>query len=207
MQNVAKYKYLFALFDFFLFLGIVGILSSFFDGDHYIVQKFFGLSGTDSVWLLMFLLPTFYFILYFNNLYKLNIVLNRSAHVIVAIKSLLYFLPLFVLFDLIVLRYNFSYTLLTTFSFIVTFILLFYIFRIEVLKRAYLFLKKNGFTRNVLIVGNGGSGELLAAKLSFENPFGINVVGFIDEKIEKGEEIIGGKKVLGRICEINNIRF
>jgi FlaA1/EpsC-like NDP-sugar epimerase len=73
------------------------------------------------------------------------------------------------------------------------------------LKRAYLLLKKNGFTRNVLIVGNGGSGELLAAKLSFENPFGINVVGFIDEKIAKGEEIIGGKKVLGKICEINSV--
>ena len=205
MQNVAKYKYLFALFDFFLYIGIVRILSLYFDGDHYIVQKYFGLPGTDSLWLLIFLLPIFYFILYFNNLYKLNIVLNRSAHVIVAIKSLLYFLPLFVLFDLIVLKYNFSYTLLTTFSFIVTFILLFYIFRIEVLKRAYLLLKKNGFTRNVLIVGNGGSGELLAAKLSFENPFGINVVGFIDEKIAKGEEIIGGKKVLGKICEINSV--
>ena len=31
------------------------------------------------------------------------------------------------------------------------------------------------------------------------------MVGFIDEKIEKGEEIIGGKKVLGKICEINSV--
>ena len=205
MQNVAKYKYLFALFDFFLYIGIIALVSLFFNGDYFLAYKYLGLSNTSSLWFLVFLLPVFYFILYFNNLYKLNVVLNRSAHVIVAVKSLVYFLPLFVLFNLVVLEYDLSHTLLTTLGFILIFVLLFYIFRIEVLKRAFLLLRKNGFTRNVLIVGNGGSGELLAAKLSFENPFGINVVGFIDEKIAKGEEIIGGKKVLGNISEINTV--
>ena len=205
MQNVAKYKYLFALFDFFLYIGIVVLISLFFNGDYFLAHKYLGLHNTSSLWFLVFLLPVFYFILYFNNLYKLNVVLNRSAHVIVAIKSLLYFLPLLILYGLVLLRYNLSHTLLMILGFIVTFILLFYVFRIEVLKRAYLLLRRNGFARNVLIVGNGGSGELLAAKLSFENPFGINVVGFIDEKIEKGEEIIGGKKVLGKISEINTV--
>ena len=205
MQNIAKYKYLFVVVDLFLYIGMIALLSLFFDGGHYVVQRYLGLPGTDTVWLLTFLLPTFYYILYFNNLYKLNIVLNRSAHVIASIKSLLFFLPLLVLFELFVLRYHLSYTFFTTLVFIVIFVLLFYVFRIEVLKRAYLLLRKNGFTRNVLIVGNGGSGELLAAKLSFENPFGINVVGFIDEKIEKGKEIIGGKIVLGNISELNTV--
>ena len=205
MQNVAKYKYFFALVDFFLYISIIALISLFFNGDYFLAYKYLGLSNTSSIWFLVFLLPVFYFILYFNNLYKLNVVLNRSAHVIVAIKSLLYFLPLLILFGLVLLRYNLSHTFLMALGFIVTFILLFYVFRIEVLKRVYLLLRKNGFTRNVLIVGNGGSGELLAAKLSFENPFGINVVGFIDEKIEKGEEIIGGKKVLGKISEINTV--
>ena len=145
MQNVAKYKYLFALVDFFLYISIIALISLFFNGDYFLAYKYLGLSNTSSLWFLVFLLPVFYFILYFNNLYKLNVVLNRSAHVIVAIKSLLYFLPLLILFDLVLLRYNLSHTLLTTLGFTVTFILLFYVFRIEVLKRAYLLLRRNGF--------------------------------------------------------------
>ncbi len=205
MQNVAKYKYFFALFDFLIYILLVSILELIIQKNHIISFEFFGLAGIHSFWLLLFLLPIFYYIFYYNNLYKLNVVLNRSAHTTALIKSLLYFIPFIILFNIIVLEHNINCTLTTTLSCTFALLLGFYFFRVVILKRLYLLLRKSGFTRNVLIVGNGGSGELLAAKLSFENPFGINVVGFIDEKIEKGEEIIGGKKVLGKISELNTV--
>ncbi len=205
MQNVAKYKYFFAVFDFVLYLGTVAIMVVISPPNCLGVNKFLGLSSVSSLWLLVSLMPAFYFIFYFNNLYKLNKVLNRSAHTIDVIKSLMYFLPIVVLFNYFVLHLSVSCLIFSGIFYTIIFLLLFYLFRIELLKRFYLLLKKNGFKRNVLIVGNGGSGELLAAKLDFENSFGINVVGFIDDKIDVGEEIIGGKKVLGKISEISSI--
>ena len=205
MQNVAKYKYLFALFDLFVYILLLDILELLTKSNHKVTIEILGLSSYNSFWLLLFLLPIFYYIFYYNNLYKLNIVLDRSAHTTALIKSLLYFIPFIILFNIIVLNHSIHCTITTTFFCIVTFLSVFYIFRVVVLKRIYLFLRRNGLSRNVLIVGNGGSGELLAAKLSFENPFGINVVGFIDERLKTGEEVIGGKKVLGNITEISEI--
>jgi exopolysaccharide biosynthesis polyprenyl glycosylphosphotransferase len=205
MQNVAKYKYLFALFDLFVYILLLDVLELLTKSNHKVTIGILGLSSYNSFWLLIFLLPIFYYIFYYNNLYKLNIVLDRSAHTTALIKSLLYFIPFIILFNIIVLNHSLHCTITTTFFCIVTFLLVFYIFRVVVLKRIYLFLRRNGLSRNVLIVGNGGSGELLAAKLSFENPFGINVVGFIDERLKTGEEVIGGKKVLGNITEISEI--
>ena len=205
MQNVAKYKYLFALFDLFVYILLLDVLELLTKSNHKVTIGILGLSSYNSFWLLIFLLPIFYYIFYYNNLYKLNIVLDRSAHTTALIKSLLYFIPFIILFNIIVLNHSIHCTITTTFFCIVTFLSVFYIFRVVVLKRIYLFLRRNGLSRNVLIVGNGGSGELLAAKLSFENPFGINVVGFIDERLKTGEEVIGGKKVLGNITEISEI--
>ncbi len=205
MQNVAKYKYLFALFDLLFYILLLDILEFIFQRNHKVTIEFLGIADIHSFWLLIFLLPVFYYIFYYNNLYKLNVVLNRSAHTTALIKSLLYFLPLILIFKIFILNYSIHGSLKTILIFALAFLILFYFCRVVILKNGYLLLTKNGFTRNVLIVGNGGSGELLAAKLSFENPFGINVVGFIDERHNVGEEIIGGKKVIGKITDISEI--
>jgi undecaprenyl-phosphate galactose phosphotransferase len=46
---------------------------------------------------------------------------------------------------------------------------------------------------------------MLATKLTFENPIGINIVGFIDTEIEIGEHVIHGKKVLGNYSHISEL--
>ena len=205
MQNVAKYKYLFALFDLIFYVLLLGILETIFQKNYRVTIEFFGMVDVRSFWLLIFLLPVFYYIFYYNNLYKLNVVLNRSAHTTALIKSLLYLLPLILIFKIFILNHSIHNSLKTVLIFALGFLILFYFCRVVLLKNGYLLLTKNGFTRNVLIVGNGGSGELLAAKLSFENPFGINVIGFIDERHNVGEEIIGGKKVIGKMTDISEI--
>jgi exopolysaccharide biosynthesis polyprenyl glycosylphosphotransferase len=76
---------------------------------------------------------------------------------------------------------------------------------VELLRYLYIKLKNNQFRRNVLIVGDGHSGKLLATKLLFENPIGIEILGFVDDDLEVGEEVVSGKKVLGRISQLSEI--
>jgi len=59
--------------------------------------------------------------------------------------------------------------------------------------------------RNVLIVGGGKAGKLLATKLIFEDSLGINILGFADDNKPLDEEIVGGRLVLGKIDDIPNI--
>ena len=106
MQNVAKYKYLFALFDLLFYILLLDILEFIFQRNHKVTIEFLGIADVHSFWLLIFLLPVFYYIFYYNNLYKLNVVLNRSAHTTALIKSLLYFLPLILIFKIFILNYS-----------------------------------------------------------------------------------------------------
>ena len=61
------------------------------------------------------------------------------------------------------------------------------------------------YPKNVVIVGDGEPGRILATKLFIENPAGINIVGFIDPELETGAPIIYGKMVLGNYFELNEI--
>jgi undecaprenyl-phosphate galactose phosphotransferase len=91
-------------------------------------------------------------------------------------------------------------------GFILIFIFNSYLFRIEYLRRFFLRQNKSKkFTQNVLIVGDGKPGRMLATKLTFENPIGVNIVGFIDSEIGIGEHVIHGKKVLGNYSHINEL--
>jgi exopolysaccharide biosynthesis polyprenyl glycosylphosphotransferase len=65
--------------------------------------------------------------------------------------------------------------------------------------------RNNKITKNIVIVGDGKPGRLLASKLTSENPVGINIVGFIDAEKEIGEDIIDGKKVIGNYSHIKEI--
>jgi len=82
---------------------------------------------------------------------------------------------------------------------------LLYVLRVEVLRRMYLKLKNRHFKKNILIVGNGKPGRLLAAKFAFEDPIGINIVGFVEDSKIAGEEVINGKKILGRVDDIKEL--
>ncbi len=140
-----------------------------------------------------------------NNLYKISLILVRSAHITAVIKSLFYIILItipstFVLFEIEVMKIS-----IIILSFAVTYIFLSYLIRVELLSRIYSILKGKGFRRRVIIVGDGKPGKMLAAKLAFENPIGINIIGFIDEQKQIGEEIINGKRVLGKYNDIQNV--
>jgi exopolysaccharide biosynthesis polyprenyl glycosylphosphotransferase len=204
--KISKYKYIFALTDFLILISSILISS-------YIVQElfeiYFGANYSQPIFSLLFfltLLISLYVVFNLNHLYKTTVILTKSAHLTAVIKSLWYMIFVIIFASLIFIDRDIMKLILLLISFILVFILISYLFRIEYLRR--FFLRQNNskkFTQNVLIVGDGKPGRMLATKLTFENPLGINIVGFIDTEIEIGEHVIHGKKVLGNYSHISEL--
>ena len=64
--------------------------------------------------------------------------------------------------------------------------------RLLLLKPFYLNFTKILNHSNVLIIGGGKMAKLLAEKMLFENFYGVKVVGFLDDNLELGENVLNG---------------
>jgi len=58
---------------------------------------------------------------------------------------------------------------------------------------------------NVVIIGAGKSGRLLAEKLIFENFYGIKIVGFLDDNLKKGDNVFKYIECIGKIDDVSTI--
>jgi len=101
--------------------------------------------------------------------------------------------------------YDIIHPRLIIFSYIFISIPTLYLVRVELLREIFNRLRKNSFRRNVVIVGEGYSGRQLAAKLIFENFAGIEIVGFVDDDKELNEEVVNGKRVIGRLHQLGEV--
>ena len=204
--KISKYNYIFAITDFII------LISSFLISA-YTIQVLFNINFSflysrpiPTLLFFIVILLSLYIVFNLNHLYKTTIILTKSAHLTAVIKSLWYMIFILITASLIFIDTDFMKLMLLMTGFLLIFIFNSYLFRIEYLRR--FFLKQNKskkFTQNVLIVGDGKPGRMLATKLTFENPIGVNIVGFIDTEIEIGEHIIHGKKVLGNYSNINEL--
>jgi len=205
MLQFPKYKYYFAIFDFII-LWLSFIITAFiiYQYNNLDLAEFFNPS-VNSILLFFFYSIVFIFIFQYNGLYKLNIILIRSAHLAAVIQSIFYgFVTVIVISFLIKVNHVFD-SRLSFLVFTITLFSLLYLIRIEILRNLYKKLKNKQFMRNVLIVGGGKAGKLLATKLIFEDSLGINILGFADDNKPLDEEIVGGRLVLGKIDDIPNI--
>ena len=206
VSKISKYKYIFALTDIIILVLSI-IISS------YIVSGLFNIEfGSNyskplsSVLFFITLLISLFIVFNQNHLYKITIILTKSAHLTAVLKSLWYLMFIILFTSLILIDTDFGKLIPLLVSFIIIFIFNAYLFRVEYLRRFFLKLNKSKkFTQNIVIVGDGKPGRMLATKLIFENPIGINIVGFIDTEVEIGEHIIHGKKVLGNYSHIGEI--
>jgi exopolysaccharide biosynthesis polyprenyl glycosylphosphotransferase len=204
--NISKYKYICAITDFIILAASV-IISFFLEKSIFNI-RYISIPGIQlyTVLLSLLLLAALYIIFTLNHLYKTTLILTKSAHLTAILKSLWYLLFVFILIVLILFEWHLINYIFLILFFIIIFIFNSYLFRVEFLRRIFLNLNKNKkFTQNVVIVGDGKPGRMLAAKLTFEDPIGINIVGFIDPEKEIGEHIIHGKKVLGNYSQIGEI--
>jgi len=205
MKRTAKYKFIFGIADVFvIFISFFCSVFVLRQDESLSIYEFF-VQSEAILLLFLFLSVVFTFIFQFNGLYRINIILNRASHIITFIKALYYGALNIVLISFLIKSTDIIDSRLIIFTFILFALPSLYIVRVELLRYLYIKLKNNQFRRNVLIVGDGHSGRLLATKLIFENPIGIEILGFVDDDMEVGEEVASGKKVLGRVSQLSEI--
>jgi undecaprenyl-phosphate galactose phosphotransferase len=203
MTKVPKYKYYFSIADLIL-VSIAFVLSAYFVRYDKSLNLFEFLRLSYSILALFFIASAFFiFIFQVNGLYKINVIFNRAAHLTAIIKSLYYGTLNVVVISHLVKSSELLDSRLIIFVFVVILIPLLYIFRVE-LGRKLLLRYKQQFNSNIVIVGDGTTGKLLATKLLFENPEGINILGFVvNHKIKENK--LNGIEVLGTIDELERI--
>ncbi|MEO8447141.1 MAG: sugar transferase [bacterium] len=199
-----RYKYVFAIFDFTV------IFFSFVLAEHItsdILNKNVIASENEFLKYLTFFVFSIIFIFLFQNnyLYKINILLTRAPHITAIIKSFVFGTLLLILFSFII---KFSLLLSSR-----IFVLCFFIIglagvsslRLLILKPFYMRFTKILNNSNVLIIGAGKSGRLLAEKLLFENFYGIKIMGFLDDKFENGDVVFKEFNCIGKLADLRNI--
>jgi len=205
MKKNYRYKYFFGIADFTILLFSF-LVSIFILRNDNSVNFFEFYSAIPWILLLIITIALIILLIFqYNGLYRLDIILNRSTHFTHILKAIYYsslqiVLLSFILDSSMVLDSR----LLFIFFFLVSIGLLFLI-RVELLKWVFVELSQTSFKRNVVIVGNGKSGKLLATKLLYENPLGLNILGFVDEERRLGDFVVAGKKVLGNLDDLTEI--
>lgn len=210
-MHLPKYKYYLASIDFLI------VLISFYESRFaaFLYRGGSLIPNFESIWhisysfIVLSFIFAFIFVLMFqnNNLYKINVFLTRSAQLTALIKSIFYGVILLIIFSFVA---KFSYivdsrVLVASVAIITTMNLT--LLRVGLLRS--LFLKhatQMPIRRKVAIVGAGESGKLLGAKINFEEIYGLEFIGFIDDKYEPGTNIFAGKKNLGHVDDLEKIK-
>ena len=151
------------------------------------------------------ILPTIaVFIFQYNNLYRINIFLDRTASVARILKSITILMILyaaggfFTKFVLVVpSRLAFFYFVLLLISFLG-------MFRVVLLPIVFEKLSLRGIQRRkLLIVGAGNCAQEFAKEISENQKLGLQIAGFLDDSVPVGTAILNGYKVLGDSSEID----
>lgn len=205
MKKLNLLKILFGFIDLLIIVSSLVIATYFLRKDPSIsfpeFLSFYG-SKTFTVFLLSVILLAVFF---FNGLYRVNILVTRAAHLSLLIKALYYGALYIVLASLFISQSDLIDSRLIIFIFLLCALPAFYLIRVELLRFIFVRANKVGSNLRVVILGDGKAGKMLAAKLMFENPIGIKVIGFVDEDKPVGFPIVGDKKVLGRFNDLDKI--
>ena len=205
MKKIPKYKFYFIVFDF-LILALSFQTTAIFvwktniPSFEYFFKPFF------YIFILFAIVSTiFVFIFQYNSLYKINIILNKASHLTSIVKSLFFGVLSIIVLSFIFKYFEVLYSRLTLFTFSIIYLSYLFLIRVEILRNIFLKLRNKQFKRNFIIVGAEKSGKLLATKIILEDSMGINIIGFIDDNIDTGKEVVANKKVLGSISQIQGI--
>ncbi len=166
--------------------------------------EFIGQSG--FLVFLFFLLSLLYIIVFqYNGLYRINIIITRAAHLAHIMKAIYYGALNIVLISLFIEPADTLHSDLIIFVSVLIVIPALYVFRVEILRYILIRFSSTSFKRNIIIVGDGKAGKMLATKLMYENPIGLNILGFVDDDKVLNEEVVIGKKVIGNLNDLEDI--
>lgn len=202
MQRLLNYKSVYAVVDIFIltfsFLTSVYFLRN--DSSVSIIEFYL---NHFFVIPLIFLVVSFIILVFqYNGLYLIDVILKRTNHIAALLKAIYFSALTVVLFSMALDLYGLTDSRLLIFIFLLTCIPLFFLIRVLLLRQFYIELSKAGLRKNVIIVGDGEAGKLLATKLIYENPIGLNVVGFVNEKKKVGDFVINDLRNFGRLNDL-----
>ncbi|MFI5250976.1 MAG: sugar transferase [Bacteroidota bacterium] len=142
----------------------------------------------------------------YNNLYNLDVVLSTVNQSLRLLESLFYFVILFSVLSFFAKSAMIINSRMVILLFIPISMCLLIVERTVIFQWIVrFFVKLNLYQRRVVILGAGKVGKLLAANLSWDNPYGIQIVGFVDNGYQLGTPIFHGSRIIGSIDEIENI--
>lgn len=139
----------------------------------------------------------------YNGLYMIDVILKRTNHFAALLKAVYFSALTIVLFSMVLDFYGLTDFRLLIFLLLLISIPLFISIRVFLLRQFYIGLGKARLRKNVLIVGDGEEGKLLATKLIYENPIGLNVVGFVNDQKKIGEFIINDLRNFGHLSDLD----
>lgn len=204
-KKFSSFKFLFGIIDILVLFG--SFLTAM-----YLLRKDTTLNFVDFVShsaflvLVFFLLSLLYIVIFqYNGLYRINIIITRASHLAHIMKAIYYGALNIVIISLLIEPVNVLDSRLIIFVSVLIVIPALYFVRAEILRYILIRFSSTSFKRNVIIVGDGKAGKMLATKLMYENPIGLNILGFIDGDKRLNEEVVIGKKVIGSLDNLEQI--
>lgn len=137
------------------------------------------------------------------NLYKINVILTRSRHIVAIVTSFIYAL---VGLSLVAFFIHSNWILdsrLAVSYFAIIGFLLITGYRVFLFRPLFIYLNKNQVLRkNVLIVGSNLEARNLAVQLAVDNAYGLKLIGFVDDRAAVGSKIFEHYTILGKVEDV-----
>ena len=202
MLRFPKFKYYLFVFDILVFLLSILTTASLLSGKYSLTFPKVLFPDLKTLVLIFGSISIFVFIYQYNGLYRINVILTRAAHLTAIIHSIFYGFVTIIVISFLVKSAWITDSRLALLSFTIILLFYSYILRVEIFRRIYIRLKNKHFKRNLILVGGGKAGQLLATRLIFEDAIGVNIVGFIDDNKKIGTNVVANKNVIGNVAQI-----
>jgi exopolysaccharide biosynthesis polyprenyl glycosylphosphotransferase len=202
MIRFPKFKYYLFVFDVVIFIISFFTTAYILRSNHNLTISQIFFPDLRTILFAFLAIYIFLFIYQYNSLYKINILLTRAAHLTAIIHSIFYGFITIIVISFLLKSAWITDSRLALLTFIIVLLFFSYILRVEIYRRLYIILKNKQFKRNLILVGGGKAGQLLATRLIFEDVIGVNIIGFVDDNKKIGTPIVANKAVIGNVAQI-----
>lgn len=204
MFHYAKYKYFLLIFDFIIILCSI-YLSIFITKISGGMSSEYTLLSNITHVCIVFLSSVLIIYFKINNLYKSHIILADDMHLYQLIRSLFLWIILIVFLSFIFKIFYFEFFRTIVFFSFLSLFCSFLLLRVIIFRWIFSRYSTNPFFKwEILIIGGGNSGKKLAEMIE-RRKNGIQIIGFLDDKLPVGKKIFNEKVNLGHINSLYDI--
>lgn len=153
----------------------------------------------------IFLIIVMIFIFKFSNMYRYQVFLNTSRHIVLLVKSIVLSMTFHIYFAFFM---KFPEVTLSRRFVLETYFTLFIVLlitRVFIIPRIYFKMVRDGKLRvNMIVLGAGSTAREKVAALLADKANYYNVVGYLDDSVEKQGKVYDGIPVLGTVSDLED---